>query len=168
MKNKRMWIVSIVLGFLLVALLAYTIFQEKEGVVIKVENIPDLTLVTVEGKEIKLSDYRGKVLLLNFWAVWCPPCKEELPIFEKVYSKYRSLGFEVVAVNMDTSEDTFREFLRNNPYSFTMVRPKGDLENRLKLFGFPTSYLIDKEGNVVKVKMGIYRELEEDVAKLLK
>ncbi len=168
MKNKRMWIVSIVLGFLLVALLAYTIFQEKEGVVIKVENIPDLTLVTVEGKEIKLSDYRGKVLLLNFWAVWCPPCKEELPIFEKVYSKYRSLGFEVIAVNMDTSEEAFREFIKENPYSFTMVRPKGDLESKLKLFGFPTSYLIDREGRVVKVKMGIYRELEEDLEKLFR
>jgi len=166
---KKAWIVSATLGAILVLLLVYTAFQEKSGVNIGMNNLPpDLTFISADGKEIKLSDYRGKVLLLNFWAVWCPPCKEELPIFEKVYSKYRSLGFEVVAVNMDTSEDTFREFLRNNPYSFTMVRPKGDLENRLKLFGFPTSYLIDKEGNVVKVKMGIYRELEEDVAKLLK
>ncbi|WP_448584196.1 TlpA disulfide reductase family protein [Thermocrinis sp.] len=166
---RRMWIVSLALGALLVFLLAYTAFQEKGGVNLEIKNLPsDLTFITVDGKEIKLSDYKGKVLLLNFWAVWCPPCKEELPIFEKAYKNYRHLGFEVIAVNMDTSEDVFRDFIKNNPYSFTMVRPKGDLESKLKLFGFPTSYLIDREGNVVKVKMGIYRELEEDLAKLFR
>jgi len=67
---------------------------------------------------------------------------------------------------MDSSESALRDFLKNNSYSYTIVRLKDDKE--LNLFGLPTSYLIDRDGTVRKVKMGVYRELEEDVSKILK
>ncbi|WP_448587487.1 TlpA disulfide reductase family protein [Thermocrinis sp.] len=169
---RRMWAVSLALGALLAFLLTYSILQERKEVEVQIQeqltNIPDLTFVKVDGQEIKLSDYRGKVLLLNFWAVWCPPCKEELPIFEKAYKKYKHLGFEVIAVNTDTSERAMKEFLKENNYSFTFVRPKDDIEKQLKLFGLPTSYLIDRDGSVKKVKMGVYRELEKDLSEVFK
>jgi len=129
------------------------------------KKLSELKLLTLDGKEVKLSDYKGKVVLVNFWASWCPPCKEEMPIFEKVYQKYNDKNFVILAVNMDTSEGAMKEFLEKNRYSFPMVRIKG--ETGLNIPGLPTSYLVDKDGSVKKIRLGVYRELEEDLSKLL-
>jgi cytochrome c biogenesis protein CcmG/thiol:disulfide interchange protein DsbE len=129
------------------------------------KKLSELNLLTIDGKEVKLSDYKGKVVLVNFWASWCPPCKEEMPIFEKVYQKYNDKNFVILAVNMDTSEGAMKEFLEKNRYSFPIVRIKG--EAGLNIPGLPTSYLVDKDGSVKKIRLGVYRELEEDLSKLL-
>lgn len=129
------------------------------------KKLSELKLLTLDGKEVKLSDYKGRVVLVNFWASWCPPCKEEMPIFEKVYQKYNDKNFVILAVNMDTSEGAMKEFLEKNRYSFPIVRIKG--EAGLNIPGLPTSYLVDKDGSVKKIRLGIYRELEEDLSKLL-
>jgi Thiol-disulfide isomerase and thioredoxins len=129
------------------------------------KKLSELKLLTLDGKEVKLSDYKGKVVLVNFWASWCPPCKEEMPIFEKVYQKYSDKNFAILAVNMDTSEGAMEEFLEKNRYSFPIVRIKG--EAGLNIPGLPTSYLVDKDGSVKKIRFGVYRELEEDLSKLL-
>ncbi len=129
------------------------------------KKLSELKLLTLDGKEVKLSDYKGKVVLVNFWASWCPPCKEEMPIFEKVYQKYNDKNFVILAVNMDTSEGALKEFLEKNRYSFPIVRIKG--EAGLNIPGLPTSYLVDKDSSVKKIRLGVYRELEEDLSKLL-
>jgi len=129
------------------------------------KKLSELKLLTIDGKEVKLSDYKGKVVLVNFWASWCPPCKEEMPILEKVYQKYNDKNFLILAVNMDTSEDAMREFLEKNRYSFPIVRIKR--ETGLNIPGLPTSYLVDKDGSVKKIRFGVYRELEEDLSRLL-
>jgi thiol-disulfide isomerase/thioredoxin len=129
------------------------------------KKLSELNLLTLDGKEVKLSDYKGKVVLVNFWASWCPPCKEEMPIFEKVYQKYNNKDFMILAVNMDTSEGALKEFLEKNRYSFPILRMKG--EAGLNIPGLPTSYLVDKDGSVKKIRLGVYRELEEDLSKLL-
>jgi thiol-disulfide isomerase/thioredoxin len=108
------------------------------------KKLSELNFLTLDGKEVKLSDYKGKVVLVNFWASWCPPCKEEMPILEKVYQKYGDKNFVILAVNMDTSEGAMKEFLEKNRYSFPIVRIKG--EAGLNIPGLPTSYLVDKEG----------------------
>jgi len=129
------------------------------------KKLSELSFLTLDGKEVRLSDYKGKVVLVNFWASWCPPCKEEMPIFEKVYQKYNDKNFMILAVNMDTSEGALKEFLEKNRYSFPIVRIKG--EAGLNIPGLPTSYLVDKDGSVKKIRLGVYRELEEDLSKLL-
>ena len=129
------------------------------------KKLSELSFLTLDGKEVKLSDYKGKVVLVNFWASWCPPCKEEMPIFEKVYQKYNDKNFVILAVNMDTSEGALKEFLEKNRYSFPIVRIKG--EAGLNIPGLPTSYLVDKDGSVKKIRLGVYRELEEDLSKLI-
>lgn len=139
--------------------------QNKKLLEEATKKLSELKLLTLDGKEVKLSDYKGKVVLVNFWASWCPPCKEEMPIFEKVYQKYNDKNFVILAVNMDTSEGALKEFLEKNRYSFPIVRIKG--EAGLNIPGLPTSYLVDKDGSVKKIRLGIYRELEEDLSKLL-
>ncbi|MEJ5338751.1 MAG: peroxiredoxin family protein [Aquificaceae bacterium] len=131
------------------------------------QSLPDFTFKTTDGKELKLSQLRGKAVLLNFWATWCPPCKEEMPIFEREYRRCRDRGFEVLAVNMDSSEGALEKFLRENRYSFTIVRPSEELEKELKLMGFPTSYLLDRNGKIYRIRLGVYRELEKDLKELL-
>ena len=129
------------------------------------KKLSELNFLTLDGKEVKISNYKGKVVLVNFWASWCPPCKEEMPIFEKVYQKYSNKNFVILAVNTDTSEGAMKEFLERNRYSFPIVRIKG--EAGLNIPGLPTSYLVDRDGSVKKIRLGVYRELEEDLSKLL-
>lgn len=131
------------------------------------QSLPNFTFKTLDGKEISLNDFRGKVLLVNFWATWCPPCREEMPIFEKEYKRCKDKGFEILAVNMDSSEGSVEKFLRENPVSFLIVKPTDNLEKELKLMGFPTSYLLDKEGKIYRIRLGVYRELDKDLKELL-
>ncbi len=131
------------------------------------QTLPDFTFKTLDGKELRLSELRGKAVLLNFWATWCPPCKEEMPIFEREYKRCKNKGFEVLAVNMDGSEGNLQKFLKENNYSFTIVRPSEDLQKELKLMGFPTSYLLDKNGKIYRIRLGVYKELEKDLKELL-
>lgn len=133
----------------------------------KQESLPDITFKTLDGRELKLSTFQGKVVLVNFWATWCPPCKEEMSLFEKEYRRCKNAGFEILAVNMDSSQSSLEKFLKENTYSFNIVRPTQDLEKELKLIGFPTSYLLDKDGKIYRIKLGVYRELEKDLKDLL-
>lgn len=131
------------------------------------QSLPNFTFKTLDGRDIRLYDLRGMVLLVNFWATWCPPCKEEMPIFEKEYKRCKDRGFEILAVNMDNSEEALEKFLREVPVSFLVVKPTQDLEKELKLMGFPTSYLLDREGKIYRIKLGVYRELNKDLKELL-
>jgi len=124
---------------------------------------PPVVFKTPEGKEVSLSDFKGKVVLVNFWATYCPPCIEELDLFERIYEKYKDKGFVVLAVNMDPKN--LKDF--NYTYSFPLLIGDDNLTELFPVDAFPTSVLIDREGRVVKVRKGIYRELEEDLKKLL-
>ena len=161
-----------ILAFILFAMIAFFGLRQKEESLPSykptgLETLPNFTFKTLDGRTIKLSDFKGKVVLLNFWATWCPPCKEEMPIFEKEYKKCKDAGLEVLAVNMDTSQSSLEKFLKENTYSFKIVKPTQEVEKELKLMGFPTSYLLDKEGKIYRIKLGVYRELEKDLKELL-
>ena len=163
----------ILAGFLISMLLIFGLRQKQEEVLQNSyrpsveQSLPDFTFKTRDGREFRLSELHGKVVLVNFWATWCPPCKEEMPIFEREYKRCKDKGFEILAVNMDSSESNLQKFLKENNYSFPIVRPSEDLQKELKLMGFPTSYLLDKEGKIYRIRLGVYRELEEDLKKLL-
>ncbi|MFN3598259.1 MAG: TlpA family protein disulfide reductase [Aquificaceae bacterium] len=161
-----------ILAFILFVMIAYFGLRHKEEDSLSyqpqtVQPLPNFTFKTLDGRDMKLSSLKGRVVLLNFWATWCPPCREEMPIFEREYKRCKDKGFEVLAVNMDSSQGALEKFLQNNPYSFTIVKPTEHVEKELKLMGFPTSYLLDKEGRIHRIKLGIYRELENDLRELL-
>ncbi|MEJ7555241.1 MAG: TlpA disulfide reductase family protein [Aquificaceae bacterium] len=163
----------ILAGFLISMLLIFGLRQKQEEVLQNSyrppveQSLPDFTFKTLDGREFRLSELHGKVVLVNFWATWCPPCKEEMPIFEREYKRCKDKGFEILAVNMDSSESNLQKFLKENNYSFPIVRPSEDLQKELKLMGFPTSYLLDREGKIYRIRLGVYRELKEDLKKLL-
>jgi peroxiredoxin len=117
---------------------------------------PDFTLQTVNGKSYKLSDFRGKKVLLNFFATWCPPCKGEMPQMEEFYKENKDKNVIVLAVNLttgETSPNVLPKFISNYGLTFPVLLDKqGDIGDIYQAFSIPTSYFIDKNG-VIQDKM---------------
>jgi len=159
------------LGILLVALLLYlSLFTESQVQVAGLKpgsKAPEFTLKTLEGEELSLGDLRGKVVLINFWATWCPPCKEEIPLFKEVYKKYRDRGFEILAISMDSKPEPVKKFVREMDFPFPVLMDDGKVSEIYGVQGLPTSFLVNREGELVKVRLGKYKEVEEDLRDLL-
>ncbi|GAB6066131.1 hypothetical protein JCM9492_12230 [Aquifex pyrophilus] len=155
------------LALILFGLLVYIgIQQDKHGYSEVINKpVPDISLQTPEGKKINLGDFKGKVVLINFWATWCPPCREEFILFKEIYEKYKDRGFEIIAVNTDP--ENLKDFLKEHELPFIVVVANDEALNYFNPQGLPTSYLVNREGIIVKKRLGIYRELEKDIKDLL-
>ncbi|MGG0413917.1 redoxin domain-containing protein [Peribacillus simplex] len=109
---------------------------------------PNFSLKTLDGKQVELSDYKGKKVMLNFWATWCPPCKKEMPDMEK-YTQQAGDDVVVLAVNIDPENDV-QSFVDDNGITFTIPldsqSAKNPVNERYKILSIPTTYFIDKEG----------------------
>lgn len=118
----------------------------------KGELAPDFELTTITGEEMRLSDYRGKAVVLNFWATWCPPCRAEMPHMESFSVQQRANDVEVVAVNLTTEDRGLSEiesFIEEFGLSFSIpMDVDGDVGSLYQAFSIPTSYIIDREGRV--------------------
>ncbi|MEK6266782.1 MAG: TlpA family protein disulfide reductase [Clostridium sp.] len=115
----------------------------------------DFELKDLNGKEVSLSDFKGKKVFLNFWASWCPPCKAEMPDIERLYSETKDTDLVILAVNVGESKNTAKSFIDNNKYNFTVLLDSDqNLANQYNIKGFPTSFFIDKEGNIISSKVG--------------
>ncbi|MEX0964124.1 MAG: TlpA disulfide reductase family protein [Pseudohongiellaceae bacterium] len=102
-------------------------------------------------EEVKLSDYRGKVVFLDFWASWCPPCLVSLPAYDKMYRELDSEEFEIIAINVDENTEDGLEFLEDHPVSYLMLAdPDGKVGIPYGIRSLPVSYLIDREGRIVQ------------------
>jgi thiol-disulfide isomerase/thioredoxin/Cu/Ag efflux protein CusF len=117
---------------------------------------PDFTLPTLSGAPIRLSELRGKVVLLNFWATWCVPCRTEMPTLEALYHRYKDRGLEVLAVNVDMlSTAGVETFVKEVTVTFQIVLdPSWSVAQAYRVLGLPTTYLIDRVGNVVVREVG--------------
>ena len=148
---------------------AFTAVQAKEG-----DEAPDFELKDADGKTVKLSDYRGKVVLLNFWATWCPPCKIEIPWFIEFERTYRDKGFAVLGVSFDEDGwEVVKPYMGANKLNYRVLL--GD-EKVDKLYGgsegvssLPTSYMIGRDGKIASVHIGLVpkKEYDDDIQKLL-
>jgi peroxiredoxin len=116
---------------------------------------PDFTLKSRTGDNLKLSEMRGKVILINFWASWCGPCRQEMPVLDKLYRHYRPLDFTVLGVNVEQNSDKAKSLLKEVPISFPILF---DNENKVsKLYdvkGMPSTVLVDRDGNIRYVHIG--------------
>lgn len=119
----------------------------------KGETPPDFTLTTLDGQTVTLSDLKGKKVMLNFWATWCPPCKAEMPHMQSYYEDYaKEKNIEIVAVNATKSEksiDHVKEFASSYDISFPIaIDEKNEVNNLYKIVSIPSTYFIDSEGHV--------------------
>lgn len=132
---------------------------------------PDFVLKDADGKVVKLSDYKGKVVLLNFWATWCGPCKIEIPWFVEFEQNHRDKGFAVLGVSMDEDGwEAVKPYVAANKVNYRMVI--GDDMTAQKYGGvesLPTSFLIDREGRIAAVHIGLVSKkvYQDDIAQLL-
>ena len=117
---------------------------------------PNFTLPDLDGKMVSLADYKGKVVLLNIWATWCPPCVEEMPSMEKLYQELKGESFEILAVSIDVSgAKAVLPFMIENKLSFpALTDSKGDMKSLYQTTGVPESFIIDEEGIIVEKVIG--------------
>lgn len=116
----------------------------------------DFELKDINGKVVTLSDYKGNVILLDFWATWCPPCKIEIPGFIELYNKYKSRGFVVLGVSMDDSSSAVKPFTQKMKMSYPVLIGTGrsDIEEAFELMGLPTTFLISRDGRICNRHFG--------------
>jgi DsbE subfamily thiol:disulfide oxidoreductase len=108
---------------------------------------PDFTLPNLEGKKLALKDFRGRLLLLNFWASWCVACREEMPAMERLYQKYRDQGFVILGVNVKDDKKSALSFVKELKITFPIAfDPAGEVGLLYGASGLPASYLIDAKG----------------------
>lgn len=112
------------------------------------EPAPDFTLKGQQGENLRLEDFRGQVVMLNFWASWCGPCRQEMPVMDEIQSKYKDLGFTVLAVSVDKNPAEANRFLEAVPVDFPILY---DTESSVsELYGIdamPSTVMIDRNGN---------------------
>jgi len=117
---------------------------------------PNFTFPGLDGKMVSLTDYRGKVVFLNIWATWCPPCREEMPSMEKLYKELKDEDFEILAVSIDASgAKAVAPFMKEYKLSFpALLDPEGKIQRLYWTTGIPESFIIDKKGIIVKKIIG--------------
>jgi peroxiredoxin len=132
----------------------------------------DFHLTDLEGKQQSLSQYRGKIVLVNFWATWCKPCITEMPSMQKIYDKLRDKGFVVLAVNELEDDAKVREYIKRYGYTFPVLMDRDNkVANQFGVFGLPLSVFIDEKGVVQEyLKGGLLTEqkIDETVARIQK
>ena len=135
--------------------------------------VPDFRVMTLDGRPLQLSALKGKVVIVDFWATWCPPCVAEVPNLNELYSQYKDKGFEIIAISLDEGgEDPLRSFVTTHAVTYPVVL--GDYRT-VHLFGLegrvvlPTTYLIDKKGRIARRYIGYQDKgvFEKEIQQLL-
>lgn len=132
---------------------------------------PEFALASLDGETVKLSDYQGRVVIVDFWATWCPPCREEIPHFVELQQRFGDRGLTVIGVSVDQGgPQVVRSFAQEQEINYPLVmadaRVAGDYGG---IRGIPTTFIIDRQGRIVKKYVG-YQDMsvfERDVEALL-
>ncbi|MBI3988531.1 MAG: TlpA family protein disulfide reductase [candidate division NC10 bacterium] len=111
---------------------------------------PDFTLPDLDGTTRKLSDYRGKVVLLNFWSTWCTPCRTEMPSMQRSFERHKGNGLEILAVSLNVEgKPPVEQFMKELKLTFkALLDPKKEVATIYRIYALPTSYVIDKQGKI--------------------
>jgi cytochrome c biogenesis protein CcmG/thiol:disulfide interchange protein DsbE len=140
-----------VLALMLVCFCATLYWTLHETIVNPGDKAPGFTVTAENGKAISPQDFGGKLLLVNFWATWCPPCVDEIPGLNEMSRQLGPKGLVIVAISQDKDENVYKQFLQKNPLSFLTVRqPSQDIQLSYGTIQIPESYLIDRNGRVIE------------------
>jgi thiol-disulfide isomerase/thioredoxin len=134
---------------------------------------PDFTLESRSGDNIRLEDHRGEVVMLNFWASWCGPCRQEMPLMDDIYSRYQDLGFTILAVNVDENRDEALRFLESVPVDYPILYdPESSVSELYEVPAMPTTVMIDRDGQARYIhygyKPGYETEYEAQIRELVR
>lgn len=167
-KNPRQWKILIGTGVLLIVLAILSFIDQNK---IGSDKIPEigkpianLSLTSLDGKEVEISDFHGKVILINSWATWCPPCEAEMPSLEKFYRENKAQGFEILAINAGEPKEIITKFKNNNLITFPIfVDPDGSILESFGITNLPTTIVVNREGIVEYIHIGMLfdEDLEE-------
>ena len=166
---------KIVFGALVAAIAIATLIPHESSSggeivpIAKRKNMPGISMRDLNGSAWALSDHRGKPVLINLWASWCGPCREETPGLVRLANDYRSRGLAVAGIAVDDSDQPVREFVRSFHISYPVLFPEGPSPYVSAMSALPTSFLVDKQGRMAKVYVGAVsqREVRADVDHLL-
>ena len=131
---------------------------------------PDFSLTDLSGRPVSLSDYRGKVVILDFWATWCDPCKREIPSFIEMQNKYASQGLQILGVSMDDDEPPVREFQQQFKMNYPVAMGSPKLADQYGgILGLPITFVIDRNGRITARHVGATEAsvIEAEIRKLL-
>lgn len=124
---------------------------------------PDFTLKSRSGENVRLEDMRGQVVMLNFWASWCGPCRQEMPLMDDLYEQYKDLGFTILAVNVDENREEALRFLDKVPVSYPILYdPESRVSELYEVQAMPTTVMIDRSGNTRYLHHGYQSGYEDD------
>ena len=116
---------------------------------------PAFTLASRSGPAVSLTQYRGQVVMINFWASWCGPCRQEMPLLESIYKKYNRLGFTLLGVNVEPDSQAANDWLKQTPVSFPILYDKDSKVSKLyDVAGMPSTVIIDRSGKLRKLHRG--------------
>ena len=121
---------------------------------------PDFTLLNLDGQPVSLADFRGRLVLINFWATWCGPCEIEMPAIQAVYEKHQEEGFVVLAVAVDDSAKNVRRFINERGLTFQTLMDDGNVSRAYRVFGLPASFFVGADGKIAAVHNGVLTEEE--------
>ena len=158
MRRTILWVVVVILAIAFVARrtsLRSTLPHAGRGRAAPKHLAPDFTLPQLDGRQLSLSSYRGKVVLLDFWATWCVPCREETPHFVELQQKYGDRGLQIIGVSMDDSADPVRPFVQQFHVNYPIVMGTAETGGQYGgVLGLPIAFLIDREGRIVSKHIG--------------
>jgi peroxiredoxin len=160
-KNTQL-LLTILLVFIACVFLIVFLRKERDSTLKTAEPIqpelemPNFTLPDINGKEVSLSGHRGKVVLVNVWATWCPPCRQEMPSMQSLYEKFKGENFEILAVSIDSEgREAVAPFMRKMNLTFPALLDPGEtIRSLYGITGVPESFIIDKKGILVQKIIG--------------
>lgn len=152
-----MKLINFAFAILLLSGLSSSTFAFSAG-----EMAPDFALSSSTGKNVRLKELRGQVVLINFWASWCGPCRQEMPLLDGIYKKYSKLGFVILGVNVEQDNSKAKTYLHDVPVTFPILYdPKNELTKTYNVNAMPTTVIVDRNGKVRYIHAG-YKPGYED------
>jgi len=130
----------------------------------------DFVLKDEHNLPVKLADYKGKVVIVNFWATWCGPCKSEIPDFVKLYSQYKDKGLVIVGISVDDSPEQLQAFMREFHMNYPVVQMRPEVEDAWgPFYGYPTSFIVARDGSICTKHIGpaTHDQFESEIKALL-
>ena len=126
------------------------------------QKAPDFALKSSTGENLRLSEYRGEVVMLNFWATWCGPCRQEMPLLDDLYNRYERVGFKLLGVNIDDNSQRAIDMMRELGVDFPILFDSSkDVSKLYEVNAMPVTVILDREGNVRYVHKGYKPGYEE-------